>query len=195
MSSIAPPQPQSARYEACGGGDSYKLKQTIIGVLLIALMPISAKAVDGYKEFKFGMSVDAVRKLAKTRLIRVKTPDGSLGYRGQGFPFAGNKVDISFIFTDTVNPKLLRVAFPIPIDTALATCRSLSDKYGEPSSHSEGDIEKPNNSLFMAYDNDTIVVKIASDETNRQSAVVIYTSPEYDSRLLQLQQSKLKDDL
>jgi hypothetical protein len=170
--------------------------------LLIALMPISAKAVDGYKEFKFGMSVDSVRKLAKTRLIRVKTPDGLLGYRGQGFSFAREKVAISFIFTDTGEPKLLRVGLEIPIDTALATCRSLSDKYGPPSSSSErpdlawgADIEKPNTTVFVAFDNDTILVKIMSDEATRQSAVLIYTSPEYDRLLLQLQQDKLKDDL
>jgi hypothetical protein len=177
------------------------MRSIAAAVLLIALMPINTKAIDGYKEFKFGMSVDAVRKLAKTRLIRFKTHDGILGSKGQDFPFAGKKVEISFFFADTFTQKLLRVAFAIPIDTALATCLSLREKYGEASSHSDQsifdaiDISRPNTLAFIAFDNDTILVKIMSDEANNQVVAVIYTSPEYEQLLLQLQQNKLKDDL
>ena len=147
-----------------------------------------AHAVDGYKNFKFEMSPIEVQKLANIELIL---------YQGENFPFAGENVDIAFFFIEN---KLLRIGFEIPIDKALPTIEALTEKYGKPFSQSdqatfEAVDNIPNSEAFMGFDKDTIFVKIMSDEKNKQTSIVIYTSPKYEQLMLKNQKEKIKDDL
>lgn len=170
-----------------------------IALLTIALLFFGhcANAVDGYKEFKFGMSPAEVRKLAKVPLTPSDQGNDVVAYAGEGYPFAGGSVEIFFYF---VKGKLLRIGLQIPKDTALATVESLTEKYGAPSSSSGQRSFKavdttPNVEAYVAFDKDTVVLKIISDESNAQTALLIYTSVDYDRLLLKSQKKAVKDDL
>ena len=156
-----------------------------------------AHAVDGYKNFKFEMSPIEVQKLANIELTRTDQGNGIILYQGENFPFAVENVDIAFFFIEN---KLLRIGFEIPIDKALPTIEALTEKYGKPFSQSdqatfEAVDNIPNSEAFMGFDKDTIFVKIMSDEKNKQTSIVIYTSPKYEQLMLKNQKEKIKDDL
>jgi hypothetical protein len=174
------------------------MKHLLLAVAVIfALIAPSALAIDGYKDFKFGMSAKDVEKAAKIPLTRVEQDNGVTLYQGKKFPFGGNDVDIAFFF---IGGKLLRVAFELPHDVAISTLDALKEKYGEPSSSSEkktfDDVDnKPNTQAFIAFDHDTVVWKVVSDESSQQTAMVIYTSADYDKLLGQSQKKSMKDDL
>jgi hypothetical protein len=166
-------------------------------LLVLLVLTRSASAVDGYKDFKFGMSVPEVQKLAKIRLSRTKEKNGVVMYHGEGFPFGGKKVGIAFFFIDG---KLLRIGFEIPYDSALAILDSLREKYGEPSSMSDRKAgvavdTTPNTEAYIAFDNDTLIWKVVSDEWTRKTSMIIYNSPDYDRLLIEAEKKGIKDDL
>jgi hypothetical protein len=166
-------------------------------LLVITLIAPSVFAVDGYKDFKFGMAAPDVEKAAKIPLTRVEQGNGVTMYQGKNFPFGGHNVDIAFFFIDG---KLLRVAFELPKDVAITILGSLKEKYGQPSSTSEqktfDDVDnKPNTQAFIAFDHDTVVWRVVSDGSSQQTAMVIYTSLDYDKSLSQSQKKSMKEDL
>ncbi len=173
------------------------MKYPVLALLVVGLIAQSAYAVDGYKDFKFGMSVPDVKKAAKISLTRVEQGDGVTLLQGRNFPFGGQNVEIGFFF---IGSKLLRVAFEIPHDAGIVILDALKEKYGEPSSLSDEKTFKavdttPNTQAFIAFDDDTVVWKVVSDESSKQTALVIYTSPDYDKLLGQAQKKGVKDDL
>src|ERR1035437_1304768 len=163
----------------------------------LLLLTRLASAVDGYKDFEFGISVGEVKKIVKIPLSRKDSGNDVVWYLStvEGFPFGGKKVPISFGF---VGGKLLRVALKIPTDKTGSIINSLTEKYG-PSSSSSG-LESmvtldstPNAEAYVAFDGDTVFVKITSDESMQQRALLIYTSPEYDRHVLQSQKKSVED--
>jgi hypothetical protein len=166
-------------------------------ILTFLLAAHCASAVDGYKDFKFGMSPANVRKLAKIPLTASDQGNEVTMYAGEGFLFAGSSVVIQFYF---VKERLLRIGFKIPADTAVATMEALTEKYGAPSSSSSQRSLKaidttPNIEAFVAFDENTVVLKFITDDSKELTTVLIYTSPDYDRLLLNSQKKAAKDDL
>ena len=78
--------------------------------------------------------------------------------------------------------------------------KGLADKYGQPSSSStpqefQAIDTLPNREAFVAFDNNTVYLKLMSDENYIQSAILLYTSPSYDSLLLKNQKESVSNDL
>ncbi len=174
------------------------MKRFLLALFAILLASgATCNAVDGYKDFKFGMTVPEVKKLAKIPLARQDQGNGLMMYLGEGFPFGTQRVQIAFFFLDG---KLLRIGFEIPRESALGVLDSLREKYGVASSSSDPKTfaavdTTPNVNVAIGFDHDTVIWRVSSDDAVRQSAFVIYTSPDYDFRLIEAQKKGIKDDL
>ena len=79
-------------------------------------------------------------------------------------------------------------------------CLLLKSKYGDVTSSSpqrsfEIIDNTANAEAYLAFDNNTVVFKIVSDENLEQTAMVMYTSPEYDDLLKENQKKNIGNDL
>ena len=169
--------------------------------LLFCLISLSeAFAVDGYKDFKFGMSKGEVKKLYAQSLYEQKMEEISGHVTvlcSDQFLFGESKTNIFFYFVDG---KLLRVAIQISLQKVSTIGKSLSEKYGVPCSSSGQDsLENvdtmPNAKAFIKWDNDTVVLLVASESDATQTALLIYTVPNYEDQVMKKQQTELKDSI
>jgi len=98
-----------------------------------------------------------------------------------------------------INDRFLRMAIEVPIDDAIAVVEGLNSKYEISSRSPQSTFDAvdiyPNQEAFLAFDRDTIVLKIASDEISNKTAMLLYTSPEFDKLLLESKKESLSDDL
>ncbi|MCP3943498.1 MAG: hypothetical protein GY710_18740 [Desulfobacteraceae bacterium] len=161
-------------------------------------IPQIATAVDGYKNLKFGMSIKQI--IASNVCTLEKSESGQVGVEFYGcddFMFGNEAVEAAVFFIDG---KFLRFAIVPSVDVALSLVNGLAKKYGNPSSSStqkefEAIDTLPNREAFLAYDKNTIYLKLMSDENYIQSAILLYTSPDYDVLLLKNQQKSISNDL
>ncbi|MBD5771003.1 hypothetical protein [Marinomonas colpomeniae] len=174
---------------------SYIISSLILGVLFISQ---TATAVDGYKDLKFGMSAKQI--VASNVCTLQKYESGQIGVEYYGcddFMFGGEAVEAGAFFIDD---KFLRFAIAPSVDVALSLANGLSEKYGSPSSSStqkefQAVDALPNREAFLAYDKNTVYLKLMSDENYTQSAILLYTSPSYDILLLKKQDKSISNDL
>lgn len=171
---------------------------TSIILLLLCIISTQSFAVDGYKSLKFGISQEKVLASNLCNFIPVNT--GQIGVKGLScfdFKFGGKTTEAVAFF---INNKFLRFVIVPSIDVIEGLSQGLIKKYGAPSSMST-DKEfnavdsSPNKEAFLAFDDNTIYLKIMSNQVNLQSALLIYTSPLYDILLSKNYQDSLKDDL
>lgn len=157
-----------------------------------------ALAVDGYQDLKFGMSQKQV--LAKTQCSMQRHESGFAGveYYGCGdFTFGGKLVEAGAFFIDDT---FLRFVIVPPVDDAFGLMEALTNKFGRPSSSStqaefEAVDNHPNREAFLAFDQDTVYLRLMSDENYAQNIYLIYTSPQYEKLLVRNQKSSIMDDL
>jgi hypothetical protein len=153
-------------------------------------------AVDGYKNFKFGISKNQLMEKSSLTLTESNMGDKVTALWSEGFSFGGSKVTAYFYFIDD---RFLRIAIEVPIDNAIAVAEGLNSKYEISSSSPQSSFEAvdshPNMKAFLAFDSDTIYLNLASDEISNQSAMLLYTSPEFDALLLKNQKESLSNDL
>jgi len=153
-------------------------------------------AVDGYKNFKFGISKKQLMKESSWALTESKIGNEVTALGSEDFNFGGGKVAAFFYFIDD---RFLRIAIEVPIDKALAVVEGLSSKYeissGSPQSAFEAVDNHPNMEAFLAFDKDTIYLYYTSDEISNKTAMLLYTSPEFDALLLKNQKESLSNDL
>ena len=167
----------------------------LFGVMSI---PQIANAVNGYKNLKFGMPKKEIISSNICTLQKLESGQVGVEYYGcDDFMFGGETVEAGIFFIDD---EFLRFAILPSIDVALGLIKGLSQKYGSPSSSStqkefEAVDALPNREAFLAYDNNTVFLKLMSDENYIQSAILLYTSPSYDVLLLKNQQESMSDDL
>jgi len=155
-------------------------------------------AIDGYKDVKFGASKKVV--LARKWCSFNKGDSGQAGvelYSCNDFQFVGQSVDAGALF---INNKFLRFIITVPVDHVKGIVSGLTNKYGEPSSKSpQGDFaavdRNPNRQAYLAFDRNTIIFQLMSDQSLNQSAILIYTSPEYEKSLIELQRKSAGNDL
>lgn len=169
-----------------------------ITTFLLLTCSITAHAVDGYKNLKFGSSVEEVQT-SKICSFGPLTDYGT-GIKAlecTDFKFGNNNVEAGALF---INNKFQRFVIDSDIDYTEAVANQLKSKYGSPSSMSpqsdlDGVDRHPNRTAFIAFDNNTIYMKFDSDENNKESLLIIYTSPEYDNLLLKNQHQSISNDL
>jgi len=53
----------------------------------------------------------------------------------------------------------------------------------------------PNAKAFIKWDNDTVVLLVASESDATQTALLIYTVPNYEDQVMKKQQTELKDSI
>jgi len=163
----------------------------------ISLSQIAA-AVDGYKNLTFGMSKKQIITSNVCTLQKSESGLAGVEYYGcDDFMFGGEAVEAGALFIDG---KFLRFVIVPSVDVALSLIKALSNKYGIPSSSSsqtefQAIDTLPNREAFLAFDEDTVYLKLMSDENYSQSAILLYTSPSYDILLLENQQKSISNDL
>lgn len=84
-----------------------------------------------------------------------------------------------------IDGKFERIGIMLDFDKALGVATSLRDKYGDPSSASTkkqiASIDTtPGATAFIAFDDDTIYLRMMTDESLNKAAILIYTSKDYD---------------
>lgn len=165
--------------------------------MMFAIISVSSYAVDGYKEFKFGMSVSKVKQLCPIHLEQIENKDGIRTLSGEGMRFAGEKTEVAFIFIDE---KLVRIAFKVPENKVAAITKGIYQKYGEPSTPIDPEQFKavatsPNTEAVAGFDNDTVTIRFISGSDNEKTVVVNYSDEYYDEKIISSQQAGLQGDL
>ena len=155
-------------------------------------------AVDGYKNLKFGMTNQQILESNICTLQKYDSGQVGVEYYGcEDFRFGGKSIEAGAFF---IEGKFLRFAVVPSTDVAVGLVKGLIDKYGQASSSStpqefQAIDTQPNREAFMAFDNNTVYLKLMSDENYIQSAILLYTSPSYDSLLLKNQKESVSNDL
>ena len=169
----------------------------LIACLLI--LPTSSFAVDGYKNLKFGINKEAVKKSKLCKFDEVPSVDGEIGevLECEDFKFSGITTYAWAYFIDN---KFLRLVFNLPEHQGIPVLDALTEKYGKASSFdSTADFESvrlhPNRSAFISFDKDTIRVKMGSTSENMIYYKIFYESPKYEQMLLKNQKMGVKDSL
>jgi uncharacterized protein HI_1492 len=175
-------------------------KETTMKLVKLALVGIalaistSSFAVDGYKDLKFGMSLAQVKKskLCEKGWLELKK---DLSYVCFTFKFGKGKSNAIAFF---INDKLERIAIPID-GQGSAVSNGLLEKYGKPSSMTEGmptDGKFPPDSRWdFRFDNDTIIYRAAFDSSGKGSEYLIYTTPDFDNKTMEQEKQTISDDL
>ncbi|NBK99816.1 MAG: hypothetical protein EOM50_17760 [Erysipelotrichia bacterium] len=173
------------------------MKKHVASFLLITCS-ITASAVDGYKNLKFGSSVKEVQN-SKICSFAPLTDygNGVKALECTNFKFGNDNVEAAALF---INDKFLRFVIVADLDYTEAIAKQLKSKYGTPSSMSpQSDLDSvdryPNRTAFIAFDNNTIYMKVDSDNNNNESLLIIYTSPAYENLLLKNQHQSISNDL
>lgn len=167
-------------------------------LVLLSITSTQSFAVDGYKGLKFGITQEKVLASNLCNFSLMNTGQiGVTGYTCTNFKFGGKTNEAAAFF---INNKFLRFVIAPSIDIIEGLSQGLVKKYGTPSSMSTDEEfnavdNHPNKEAFLAFDNDTVYLKIMSDKVNIQTAILIYTSPLYDILLSKNQEDSLKDDL
>lgn len=173
-----------------------KLITTIILILTFS----QAYAVDGYKNLKFGMSKDEVRK---SGICTFKD-----GIPGKKMPFIKNIncSDFKFKGADTfasayfIDGKFLRIAIDVDINDFSAIIDLIKKKYGPPSSSLTGsgiekELNKPDNSIWIGFDKGTVNILLTTNNRLKITAYLIYNSPDYDNLVTSYKKKSIEDDI
>lgn len=170
------------------------MRKMVIG-LLISAMAMPVMAVDGYKNLKFGMSQKEVKDSKICKFNNVGN-EGSLAC--EDFSFSGKKTVAMVFFIDG---KFVRLGIVLKnSDQFLSVANGLREKYGEPSSPATREqitnvYELPNQKLDIGYDNDTVVLRMNSDEFNSKKYLLMYTLNNYDELSMAEENENNKNDL
>jgi len=164
------------------------LKNTfnIVSFFLMLVLSSPAIAVDGYKDLKFGMSQEQVLESGFCTFgSDVDMESGVESIMCTDFKYDGEIASAIALFIDGV---FLRLLIGGPVAKKVQEIDDgLREKYGEPSSQKwnrkaiDAVIELPNQRAFIAFDQDTILIELNSDENKNFRAILIYTSPEFDN--------------
>ncbi|HHQ4915634.1 TPA: hypothetical protein ACSPZ8_000516 [Aeromonas hydrophila] len=175
------------------------MKKNMIPVALVsAVLSCQVQAVDGYKNVKFGAST---KEVMESGLCSFSPVDygikGVTSLECDDLPFGGDKVSAAAFF---IGDKFLRFAVESDVEKAVGLRDSLIKKYGKPSSMSPAQYftaidTTPNTEAFIAFDRDTVFMKLENDEQMKQSVTLLYTDKSYEKLLSSDESSALSEDL
>jgi len=170
----------------------------LLSVCLLFSLTTSVFAVDGYKVLKFGMTKQEVIATGFCNF-------GSSSIISPGiemvncidFKFSGKILVASIFFAEN---KFLRLGIVLPVDMLESLVAGLSKKYGAPCDRSPQEafnaVDRfPNRDAYLAYDSNTVFLRIRSNQNGNQSVFLIYSSSLYDTFLVKKQQETLSGDL
>jgi len=168
-----------------------------LAVLLLFLAG-TAHAVGGYKGLKFGASKAEVMAVPWCEFIEQPSDGGGVDMLWcYDFKFGGEE---SLVIAYLINDKFFRLAVDVDTSMVSAVLDGLVEKYGAPSSSSTQPEfalldSAPSRSAFMSFDDDTVQVRMRSDESMQQFMMLVYTSPLFDSLRTSLQKNRIEGDL
>lgn len=170
------------------------IRGTVIAIAISLSM--SAYAVDGYKNLKFGMSKDEVKK-ANLCSFKESPTDSSDAWGCTDFKFANKK---TMAFAYFIDNKFKRFGIVTDMDSAVGIAKGLQEKYGEASSSSTQEefaaVDTTKGaSAYLRFDNDTVYIQMVNSETTGIGVYLIYSSPDYDSLRQRKQAKMINDDL
>jgi hypothetical protein len=164
-------------------------------IALILLIPTSSYAVEGYKDIKFGISIEQLRKKKPCHLTdtdKISGAPNGLAYSCMDYAFNGSKTSAIFLFIDK---KLLRIAInagSTPQDAAILV-NGLNSKYGKPNFDPQLLKAFENNkalSWLATWDNSTVQLQL-SHNGDEIMIMLFYQDKSWDTA----KQAALKDDL
>lgn len=177
-----------------------KIKNYLLGAAVAGsvLFANTALAVDGYKNLKFGMSKQEVLNQNLCTMLEDGIDEqGVETLYCEDLKFGPDITEAAAFFIDG---KFLRIAISASLDRAEGLMNGLTQKYGRPSSMStpaEFDAVDnfPDRAAFVAFDQDTVTIRIDSDADYNQTMFLIYTDRLYEKLLLENQTSAMSSDL
>lgn len=180
---------------------------SITAAALIACTPCNtAIAVDGYKDFKFGLSPEQVKKKCPVPLDELPN-DGWADSFGKDcrvlaaadFKMMDAEREVNFVFT---KKGLAIVAFILQAHEFVGVSTSLGEKYPGATLHpspaefqklaNRFDAVQPNTTLKITYDDDTVILVATRDEAGEASFILMYKALNAEQQDIS---SKGKDDL
>lgn len=172
------------------------MKLLKMGAFLVAgLMASNVFAVDGYKEFKFGMTKEQAKKAYKCNWYKDPTPDMDI-LACDKYPFSKKKVPIGLIFIDE---KLERVILVMdgPLGNEQGIIKGLNEKYSLSTpvdSHRLASLY-PNDVIDTKWDEDTVIFRYVVDNLRNIQMLLMYSAADFDEKLIKSQQDSTKSDL
>ncbi|HHR6128539.1 TPA: hypothetical protein ACS72K_000093 [Providencia alcalifaciens] len=175
------------------------MKKLLIGSLL-TMFSMGAMAIDGYKNIKFGDSIEKV--LSSNLCTFEKMPNESgidqISLYGCGdFKFSGKDRMALATFINGKFKKLL-INVGNDIDPLID---SLTQKYGKPSSMSSVDeINKAKAKgdyylLFINFDKDTVKLHIEKPKDKKEMIFLIYQDSMFDKELNKIKSERIESDI
>ena len=163
-----------------------------------AIITTSAYGVEGYKNLKFGISKQKVFNSGLCTFQNQNSGQAGVEAASCSNLKFGRSTVIAMAFF--INNKFLRFALMPPIQDTGGLVNALKRKYGTASSSSSQAefrrvTRKPNQEAFLAFDNNTIILKITSDNKLRQKIYLMYTSHDYETLLKKNQEKSVMGDL
>lgn len=176
------------------------MRKILLCCLLALILPASSLfGVEGYKNLKFGMSLEEVKKSKLCGWVddgTVKVQHTHFIYCTD-FKFNGESIIAMAYFIDD---KFLRLAIMISYNDLDNTLAGLKKKYGSlsyiPSQQSIDNFDNsPNQEIWYGFDGNTVYLKLTSDKFYTKTAYLIYTSLLFDKLRKEKQMNSIKDDL
>jgi len=166
----------------------------------------NAIAVDGYKDFKFGLSPEQVKKKCSVQLDELSNAAWAENFgkdcrvlAADNFKMMDAEREVNFVFT---KKGLAIVVFVMQAHEFGVVVKTLGEKYPGAQLHPSPaefqqlakrfDAAQPNVTLKITYDNDTVIVIAKRDEAGEASFFLMYKAPNAEQQDLS---GKSRDDL
>lgn len=172
-----------------------KLTHKIGLFLSLGTITSTGFAVDGYKELKFGSTIEQVKKSKICQSKWMNLPnEGLLTLGCTKFKFGK---DLTYGYAFFIDKKLARISVIVPRNKVLSVSEGMLEKYGPPSSQPENAPKEyiPNTNWDVGFDNDTVIYRLSIDAKGIDTTLLIYTTPDFDEKIKQKNKADIKDDL
>jgi hypothetical protein len=186
------------------------LRGTLASIATAALIASTvcntAMAVDGYKDFKFGLSPEQVIRKCPVPLEELSNAGFADNFgkdcrvlAADNFRMMDAEREVNFVFT---KKGLVFVVFALQAHEFGGVVKSLGEKYPGATLHPSKaefqqlakrfDAGQPNTVIKITYDGDTVILVGTRDETGEASFLLMYKAPNAEQQEIS---KKGKDDL
>lgn len=176
-------------------------------LLTTLFLPCSVWAIDGYKNWKFGMSVTEAKQQYKCQWKKSSEkllPLVNEIYKCNNFKFQGSTVRASLVFSPQNG--LVRILIEIPENLSNEVFEALRNKYkiDKDKLPSEDTVRNPspNSVIDFSFEDESVIFRVQTYEDMEYLYSVMYSIPHLQEEINQLirkerekKNQKLKDDL
>ena len=157
----------------------------------LTLATSAASAVDGYQTLTFGMSQEEAKA---TGICTLKEQDlGVAAIEGlvcDDLQHAGAAHKAYVLFLDNA---LARVVIEQEAGATRSQLLDLREKYGAPSTEPTEEqwqaVKEASGTVNFGFDDDTVILKSNVDNKQKETLALIYTTPDYEQKLAELQKA------